>query len=162
MDSREQKKLEKLATAAGLTVMERGAGHIQLTGGPFLVNYYPDSKRRSAYIAGTTKAAESNVTPERAVAMAFEKPRLAIKDDRRSSYKGARRRLYRKSRVCRWCGLLLVLEPNLPNSATLDHVIPLSLGGLDNSNNWVLACEPCNARRGSEMPEVNTIPAGIK
>ena len=64
--------LVKLAEKRGLRVEHRGAGHLQILGGSCLVNYYPNSKRRSAYIAGTTGKARRNVTPEQAIEMAFE------------------------------------------------------------------------------------------
>lgn len=66
------KFLKTIAEKRGLRVEERGAGHFQILGGSCLVNYYPNSKRRSAYIAGTTGMARHNVTPEQAVEMAFE------------------------------------------------------------------------------------------
>ena len=47
-------QLRKLAEPRGLRIIDRGQGHIQLVGGPLLVNYYPLAKKRSAYIAGTT------------------------------------------------------------------------------------------------------------
>jgi 5-methylcytosine-specific restriction endonuclease McrA len=40
------------------------------------------------------------------------------------------------------------------DTSTMDHVIPLHRGGLDNANNRVLACEPCNSKRGHDMPEL--------
>ena len=65
----------------------------------------------------------------------------------RANQTRAKRRLFRKSKVCRWCGKWLTLD-----TATVDHVIPLSQGGLDNDNNRVLACYDCNHGRGNEMP----------
>ena len=66
------KSLEQIAAKRGLRVEECGDGHFQIIGGSCLVNYYPHSKRRSAYIAATTGRARRNVTPEQAVEMAFE------------------------------------------------------------------------------------------
>ena len=143
--------LEKAATERGLKVVERGQGHFQITGGPLLGNYYPLAKRRAAYVAGTT-GRRVGVTAKQAVEMAFLPPErrgLARKDERRGKYRGARRRLLLFSNKCHWCGKPLTLD-----TSTLDHKIPLALGGLDNANNWVLACEPCNHDRGSEMPEL--------
>ena len=68
----EVKSLQSLAEARGLRIEERGPGHFQIIGGTCLVNYYPDSKRRSAYIAGQEGRARRNVTPEQAIEMAFE------------------------------------------------------------------------------------------
>jgi 5-methylcytosine-specific restriction endonuclease McrA len=36
---------------------------------------------------------------------------------------------------------------------TRDHVVPMSLGGLNNWENVVTACSPCNNRKGSHLPE---------
>jgi hypothetical protein len=47
--------LEKLARPLGLAVKDCGQGHLQLTGGPFLVSWWPDSKRRAAYVSGTQR-----------------------------------------------------------------------------------------------------------
>jgi len=46
------------------------------------------------------------------------------------------------------------MPPLTKETATLDHVIPISRGGLNNANNYVIACEPCNSERGNNMPEV--------
>ena len=67
------KPLEALAKKRGLRIEERGLGHYQIIGGSCLVNYYPQSKRRSAYIAGS-RAGETRhfISPEKAIEMAFE------------------------------------------------------------------------------------------
>ena len=145
------KVLESAAERRGLKVVDRGNGHFQITGGPLLVNYYPLSKKHSAYVAGTT-GRKVGVTPEQAVEMAFVPPpvvRYGQKDERRGHYRNIRRKMLKFSKKCYWCGEFLTLD-----TSTLDHKIPLALGGLDNANNWVLACEPCNHDRGSSMPEL--------
>jgi 5-methylcytosine-specific restriction endonuclease McrA len=147
-----KRSLEELAAERGLAVVDRGNGHIQLTGGPLLVNYYPTSKRRSAYVAGTTRRYE-HVLPESAVAMCFNPPgvRRALNATRKGNYRSIRRKMmHGQSEVkCHWCPTMITL-----NTSTLDHVIPLFKGGLDNANNRVLACEPCNNKRGHDMPEL--------
>jgi len=135
----------------GLEVVERGAGHFQIKGGKLLVNYYPDSRKRSAYVAGTTRRYE-HVTPERAVAMALQPPPMAVgerKGKRKGRYRNERLRLHAIDSHCRWCRKQLTID-----DSTMDHVIPLSRGGLDNANNRVLACEKCNHDRGCDMPEL--------
>lgn len=37
---------------------------------------------------------------------------------------------------------------------TVDHFIPLALGGHDNLSNVVLACLPCNRRKADREPEI--------
>jgi len=37
---------------------------------------------------------------------------------------------------------------------TIDHFIPLELGGVNNATNYLTACKPCNKSKGSQDPEV--------
>lgn len=143
-------RLAKIAEPHGLTVKDCGNGHLQIIGGPLLVNYYPDSNRRSAYIAGTTRCYE-HITPELAVSMCLNLPvtRKEHRANRKGSYRNARKKLLAKDAHCHWCRCELTID-----TSTMDHVIPLYRGGLDNANNRVLACEMCNNKRGSDMPEL--------
>jgi len=45
---------------------------------------------------------------------------------------------------CQYCGVQLSV-----NSATIDHVIPRSKGGGTTWNNVVVACHPCNRKKGN-------------
>lgn len=36
------------------------------------------------------------------------------------------------------------------NDLTIEHIVPLSFGGSNDSANITLACEPCNHQRGHE------------
>lgn len=142
--------LARAAKARGATVVERGAYHFQIQGS-LLVNYYPNSKRRSAYVAGTTKA-RWPVTAEQAVAMAFDAPPIASAADKDTRGKNSRRKraaLLRKDPLCHWCKTPLTID-----TSTLEHIIPLDRGGLDNANNRALACGECNHGRGNNMPEL--------
>src|SRR5271157_990376 len=97
--------LEKAATARGLTVRDRGQGHLQIVGGPLLVNYYPLSKRRSAYVAATISR-RVGITCQEAVEMAFSPPPIcsaAEKDSRKANNRHLRRKMLKKSRKCHWC-----------------------------------------------------------
>jgi 5-methylcytosine-specific restriction endonuclease McrA len=49
---------------------------------------------------------------------------------------------------CAWCGKTFPLA-----DMTRDHAIPRSLGGSPDWNNIVLACAPCNERRGDSLPD---------
>lgn len=49
---------------------------------------------------------------------------------------------------CFWCGCSLT-----PETLTIDHYIPLSLGGNNKIKNLRLACNGCNNKRGNAMPE---------
>jgi 5-methylcytosine-specific restriction endonuclease McrA len=113
------------------------------------VNYYPDCKKRTAYVAGTAKG-KKHCTPEEAVEMAFSAPAVVTAKVKRKNNSRARRyRLLKKKPFCHWCNASLTLD-----NSTLEHKIPLKRGGLDHSNNWVLACPKCNHERGHEMPEL--------
>lgn len=139
------------ALAEGLLAVGLSNGHWQVKGGAFLVNYYPHGKRGpTIYVQGTTAGRRG--TPEEAIAAAKAKPRIAahcFRKKRRGNYRRTRKRMLEKSGQCHWCGCELTLD-----ASTLDHKIPLKRGGLDNANNWVLACQPCNDRRAADMPEL--------
>jgi 5-methylcytosine-specific restriction endonuclease McrA len=45
---------------------------------------------------------------------------------------------------CEVCGFQFVDS----NSATVDHILPLSLGGEDSEINWQLLCTTCNSQKG--------------
>lgn len=140
--------LEQKARKAGVEYIDKGNGHIQLKG-PLLVNYYPRSKTKTAYVAGTNKGMK-HVTEDQAIAMCFEAPSAKAKEKRKPNYRKEKEKLLLKSSACHWCGVELTID-----TATLDHKVPLSRGGLNNFNNYVLACFCCNQRRGNAMPELS-------
>lgn len=149
-------KMKALAPAGvSVELMDQNSGHVQIQGA-WLVNYYPVSKKRTAYIKGTVKGYE-NVTPEKAIDLAMDAPPIAPATHKvpRDKNQG-RYRKYKAWRikrpggsVCRWCGRALTIE-----TATLEHVVPLDRGGLDCESNWDVACESCNKARGNNMPEL--------
>lgn len=149
LNRRDEKKLRDMCSDKGIKLMKRPHGHWQLAG-PLLVNYYPDSKDKSAYIAGTTGRVK-RVSITQAIEMCFSAPSATkIKTTRRSNnYRGTRKRLLKKSDKCHWCQKKLTLE-----TSTLEHIIPLARGGLNQRNNMTLACYECNQKRGSDMPEL--------
>lgn len=56
-----------------------------------------------------------------------------------------RREVLRRDKyACQYCGSTKKL--------TLDHVIPRSKGGKHSWDNVVIACEPCNSRKGDRTP----------
>lgn len=141
-------ELLRLGLDNKIEIIECSHYHYQIKG-PLLVNYYPTTG--TAYVDGTTGAIK-NQSPAQAIALAFKVPKLngARKDKRRRrGYKGPKNRLFDKHPFCYWCS-----KPLTRNTTTLDHKIPLNAGGLDNANNFVIACDPCNKRRGCSMPEI--------
>lgn len=149
-------QLRDVAARRGVQMHNLGDGHIQLQGPHLLVNYYPFSKKRTAYVAGTTEGVP-NCDATKAVAMARNIPKLTgVKAKRSKNSRVIRYRMLagREEAPCHWCQTLVNLD-----TSTIDHVIPLGRGGLDNPNNRVLACKPCNDRRGHTMPETKKWPA---
>ena len=143
-------ELKECAQYHNLEVIEKPNGHFQIKGS-LLVNYYPLSKNRTAYV-GQTNRSKKHVLPEDAVKMALNPPEITDLKSRRglpSKYKKWKIQLIKKSDKCHWCRKTLTLE-----TATIEHIVPLARGGLDNKNNVTLACEKCNQDRGCDMPEI--------
>lgn len=143
--------------AFGLTAAHCTDDHWQILGGALLVNFYPNTKRGPRfYVAGTTQGQYGNA--DRAIDATRIPPPTHLKHDVRNR---DRHRRWKHAQIrggrdkCHWCPAKLTIR-----TATLDHKIPLHRGWLDNANNWVLACGPCNKRRGHDMPELAARKAG--
>lgn len=57
-----------------------------------------------------------------------------------------RERLLKIDPTCKYCGIILTVE-----TATIDHVIPMSKGGTNAKDNLVLSCQKCNSQKGSKL-----------
>lgn len=56
--------------------------------------------------------------------------------------------------TCQYCKVQLTR-----NTATVDHVLPLSKGGKTEWTNIVTACEPCNSKKGDKLfPKPSMMP----
>ncbi|MCC7508516.1 MAG: HNH endonuclease [Planctomycetes bacterium] len=65
-----------------------------------------------------------------------------------------RRNIYRRDAFqCQYCGG----KPGL-KYLSIDHVIPVSKGGVTNWENCVVACVRCNTRKGNRTPEQANMP----
>lgn len=61
----------------------------------------------------------------------------------------SRKAIYqRDGNTCQYCGKKLMTK-----ELTLDHVLPLSLGGKTSWTNLVVACFPCNNKKGNKTPD---------
>ena len=62
--------------------------------------------------------------------------------------------LLAQGQSCFYCGRHISLRKFFSSLryGTVDHFLPLSLGGQDNISNVVLACERCNRRKGGRFP----------
>jgi len=75
----------------------------------------------------------------------FERPR----PKRKLSVRFSRRNVFARDRGrCQYCRSRLQWR-----EATYDHVVPRSRGGRTAWENIVIACRPCNQRKGSRSPE---------
>jgi 5-methylcytosine-specific restriction endonuclease McrA len=54
-----------------------------------------------------------------------------------------------QGKLCGICGQGL---PHSSNDATLDHVIPMQLGGADALGNFILAHRACNSAKANDVP----------
>ena len=57
----------------------------------------------------------------------------------------------RQQGSCHYCGCALTKAPRFTNSATVDHVVPLSRGGSNSPDNLVIACMDCNRRKHNKL-----------
>lgn len=95
--------------------------------------------------------------------MAFTAPPIAHPDkkDSRGTHRQYRRwkdRQWAKgNRDCFWCSKPCIRVPHMPLTMSVDHKVPLHRGGLDHSNNWVVAHQVCNHNRGHDMPELEEL-----
>lgn len=149
----------KSVGAAGLSAKRCSEGHWQIRGGDFTVNVYPVTKRgMSFYINGAAAGDRGPATMDDVIAAAT-RPQATLRRIarpngqggarvyRKSSYGGAKRRMLRADPRCHWCQHDLTAE-----TSTVDHVIPLSRGGSNGTDNLVLACKPCNRDRRDYLP----------
>jgi hypothetical protein len=60
--------------------------------------------------------------------------------------------LRRDDHACRYCGQR---APDVP--LTVDHVIPVALGGTDEPANLVTACKDCNAGKSASSPDASIV-----
>ena len=60
--------------------------------------------------------------------------------------------LRRDNHTCRYCG---AQAPDV--ALTVDHVIPVTLGGGNDPSNLVTSCQPCNAGKASTSPDTDTV-----
>lgn len=68
-----------------------------------------------------------------------------------------RRTLVRKhGGVCALCGKPVLLQDGHADSASIDHIRPVSKGGADTIENMQLAHERCNRRKGDRYDDSET------
>lgn len=70
------------------------------------------------------------------------------KKNPKHAFTGIKRKLWNQRPYCYYCNCKLAIH-----EATVDHVVPLSRGGAPGIENCVLACEPCNNKKGNNLFE---------
>jgi 5-methylcytosine-specific restriction endonuclease McrA len=69
-----------------------------------------------------------------------------------------RRNIYRRDAFqCQYCGG----RPGLKN-LSIDHVVPVSRGGVTSWENCVVACVKCNTRKGNRTPDQAGMPLKVE
>lgn len=142
-------EFEKQVRAAGLSPRDCGNGHWRIEGGRFQVNWYPWSRRRTAYVNRTNGAySRSCHEIHELVNLAMAEPGVQTESKRakRRKYRAVKLRILGQSPWCHWCKIPLDAA-----AGTIDHIVPLSRGGTNGPDNLVLACEPCNQGRGNSV-----------
>jgi hypothetical protein len=120
-------------------------------GGLRLVNFYPYAAAGpTVYIQGMGHGRPGELAD--ALRLARETPPAGRKQRRNKQRSNQRRRrqLLLAKPFCHWCGQRVD-----DKTSTLDHVIALSRGGSNGSDNIVLACNDCNQRRQNNCTEAD-------
>jgi 5-methylcytosine-specific restriction endonuclease McrA len=121
--------------------------------------YANDPARKAAQKVNAIAHAAANRDHRRAVQRAYY---YANKDKhsewaakRRAIKRGVEHQPYTRREIydrddghCRICGVALPYEPN---GFSLDHIVPLVLGGPDTPANLQLTCQPCNRRKAANL-----------
>lgn len=134
----------------GLHARMCSQSHWQITGGQFIVNYYPRTRRGACmYVNGMSSGIVATVEKAIQAANNFAGPckRKTERKTNRRYYTSVKRQLFASNPHCYNCGRELTWE-----IARLDHFIPLAQGGSDGRDNLRLACEGCDKNKGSKPP----------
>lgn len=128
----------------GLSLEKKSNHHYHITGGKFLINYYPSTQK--IYVAGTTGA--TKVSSVEMMIRAANGDFAAAKKAKRKnkSNRALRGKMLKKNDLCCICGNPMTLD-----DSSLEHVIPLSKGGLNHPNNYALSHIACNLAKGSSL-----------
>ena len=138
-------QFKTIVESKGLQAVDHGRGHWQIRGGRFCVNFWP--RKGSYYVNGTNAGGKGSVADAIAATANSGHKRRSKVSRRKKSYKSAKGRILRADPRCFWCRRNLTIE-----TATFEHIIPLSRGGTNGRDNEAIACEDCNKGRGNKLP----------
>ena len=136
------KTLEKKVNELGASMRKCSPYHWQIKA-KYTINIWPTKYK--AYIDKTNHSITFS-EPKDILRLIQEFPRDTIDRSKRKygGYTKYKVRLYKKSNACAKCKKKMSFK-----EATVDHIIPISQGGMNNPNNYQLMCEPCNLEKGS-------------
>lgn len=139
---------------AGLDSCVCVPGHWQILRGKFLVNFYPHTKQGMRYyVNGASHAHSGNLASAIGAALngAESTPVARMSDGRR---KRIRRSLLNRHPFCAACGKKLT-----PETARLDHRVPISMGGTNGTDNLQLLCAEHDKAKGNSLTTNRAEPA---
>lgn len=144
--------VQVLCHQAGLTLKRCSSYHWQIRCGVKPVNlYWNESGGLKVHMSGQTRSVYMPIPDAIQLAKAgtaeTRPPRAG-----RGQMRKHRKRMLPKDPHCRWCRRELTEE-----TATVEHIVPRSLGGSNRADNLALACKPCNQTRGGKA--VDATPA---
>lgn len=139
------KTFEKRCKESGLNARECSPYHWQVIGGKFLINYFLGRRGRKIYVGKTNHAIPGS--DNLAIRYANELPDSIDRSVRKPTYSKFKSRLWRRSHVCGLCKN----EITEYKDASVDHIIPISRGGLNHHSNYQLTHVKCNNEKGSTV-----------
>ncbi len=128
----------------GLQAKECSPWHWQVLGGKFLVNYFHGKNGASIHLGKTNHSIAGS--DELAIKYANELPKIEPSKRKYSGYSKYKKRLFRKSNICSICKKGMNYE-----DASIDHIIPISKGGMNNPANYQLTHAHCNSQKGDNV-----------
>lgn len=139
-------KFREKCKSKNLEANDCGNGHWQVIGGKLLVNYYPFARRgATVYVAGSKNSCKGS--DDVAISSALGSIKKVDGDYRKKTgYTKFKIRMLKKNPFCHWCKCSLDHK-----TATVNHKVPLALGGMNNPNNYVLACKECNSEKANKI-----------
>lgn len=149
--------IKQAVEAAGLQLVQKSRGHWQVIGGIAIVNIHRSNAGYSMYVQGMAKGKHLD-SPSKVVVAATQFV-ASNKRITRKSTKGVRHRKWNQAirngwnPSCHWCGHAFEKFED----ATADHVVPLSKGGGNGDDNFVLACNDCNVRRRNNVTNADVL-----
>jgi 5-methylcytosine-specific restriction endonuclease McrA len=93
------------------------------------------------------------LTKQMEIDLAWDEHRAAIHNPFVYRRRWLEQRFTEQQGLCAYCACAMTLEAGYTTTATVDHVLARSQGGLDQIENIVAACSRCNNAKGSMLVE---------